>query len=70
MAVNLESVGLRVTTAGSVASARAALKAESPSLLILDSTLPDGDSLSIWEEWQGRGANESAGSPSKTGEPT
>jgi CheY-like chemotaxis protein len=63
LAVNLESVGLQVTTADSMASARAALKAESPSLLILDSTLPDGDSLSIWEEWRSRGANESAGPP-------
>jgi len=32
-------------------------------LLILDSTLPDGNALSIWEEWQGRRPNKSAGRP-------
>lgn len=60
---NLGRVGLQVTTANTVAEARHCLKRESPALLILDSTLPDGEALSVLEDWQSRDQGGSVARP-------
>ena len=47
LAVLLTATGHRVATAGSVADALAAARAERPDVLLLDLTLPDGDGLAV-----------------------
>lgn len=42
-----EETGRRVTTAGTVAAALAALDAEMPDIVLLDLTLPDGDGMRV-----------------------
>jgi two-component system KDP operon response regulator KdpE len=51
----LESLGARVTVAGSVAEALALCDAERPDLMLLDLTLPDGSGLSLLEALRARG---------------
>lgn len=51
MALDLE--GYRVTTADTLAKARAAMAASSPDLILLDILLPDGNGLDYCEELRG-----------------
>jgi CheY-like chemotaxis protein len=50
----LEICGARVTVAGSVAAARAALDAAQPELVLLDVFLPDGTAWDVVREIDGR----------------
>jgi DNA-binding response OmpR family regulator len=49
--VLLEEYGYQVTTADSVAAARASLEGSRPDVVLLDVALPDGDGLSLAREW-------------------
>ena len=55
MRILIESTGARVSVAASIAEALAFAHADSPRLVILDLTLPDGDGLSIIEPLRAAG---------------
>lgn len=47
----LEEYGHEVTTADSLAAARAAIEGSRPDVVLLDMALPDGDGLVLAQEW-------------------
>jgi DNA-binding response OmpR family regulator len=57
LSVLLESANHRVSTAASIAEALAIPQPESPSLVLLDLTLPDGDGLALVEPLHAVGWN-------------
>jgi DNA-binding response OmpR family regulator len=54
--VVFESAGYRVSTAGSLAEARAVAASDPATLVLLDLTLPDGDGLEVVDAFRGAGA--------------
>jgi len=55
MRILLESVGARVSVAGSVAEALGFAHADPPRLVLLDLTLPDGEGLAVIEPLRASG---------------